>query len=59
MTIHVQIAHSKLFALKKQQLNEVAKLAIVHVQQPRKKSPHVLITMQLLVFGCHKPIPKK
>jgi len=31
MTIHVQIAHSKLFALKKQQLSEVAKLAIVHV----------------------------
>jgi hypothetical protein len=59
MTIHVQIAHSKLFALKKQQLSEVAKLAIVHVQQPRKKSPHVLITMQLLVFGCHKPIQKQ
>jgi hypothetical protein len=59
MTIHVQIAHSKLFTLKKQQLNEVAKLVHVHVQQPRKKSPHVLITMRLLVFGCHKLIQKK
>jgi len=59
MTIHVQIAHSKLFALKKQQLSEVAKLVIIHVQQPRKKSPRVLITMRLLVFGCHKPIQKK
>jgi len=58
MIIHVQITHLKLFPLKKQQLSEVAKLVIVHVQQPRKKSPHVLITMQLLVFGCHKLIQK-
>ncbi len=38
MTIHVQIEHLKLFVSKKQQLSEVAKLVIVHVQQPWKKS---------------------
>lgn len=37
MTMHVQITHSKLFALRKQQLSVVTKLVTIHVQQSGKK----------------------
>ncbi len=37
MTTHVQTTHLRLFALKKQQLDEVAEPIVVHVQQLKNK----------------------
>ncbi len=37
MTMHVQISHSKLFALRKQQLKEVTEHVTIHVWQSGKK----------------------
>ncbi len=49
MTIHVQIAHLKLFSSKKKLFNEVVEHVVIHVQQSRKKG-QVLLAMQLLHF---------
>ncbi len=59
MTIRVEIARPKLFALRKQQFNEVAKLVDVHVWQLGKKNigpfSHVITNF----FGATNPYQKK
>ncbi len=57
MTIHVQIAYSKLFTLKKQLFNEVVQHVAIHAQQSMKTG-QVFLTMQLLHFLCHKSFLK-
>ncbi len=58
MTIRVEIAHPKLFVLRKQQFNEVAEPTNVHVWQLGKKrtgpSSHAIIRF----FGATNPYQK-
>ncbi len=58
MTIHVQIAHPKLFEQKKQQLSENVAKPVVHVRQLTKKittpSPFTITSF----FGATNPYKK-
>ncbi len=58
MTIHVEIAHPKLFTLRKQQFNEVTKLVDVHVWQLGNKRIGPFSLAITRFFGATNPYQK-
>jgi hypothetical protein len=56
MITHVQIACSKLFALKKQQLNTMVQSTTTHVQQLGKKRPSPFNITITEFLGAAKPL---